>query len=88
MQDELGLTPEEFLKFMSTVLIQSAYHVSATQLFDEDSLLKEKLMIEEEVYFQTWKKIAEKKMIPPGKISTNRREKPLWETFKTIVNEQ
>ena len=88
LQDELGLTPEEFLKFMSTVLIQSAYHVSATQLFDQDSLLKDKLMIEEEVYFQTWKKIAEKKMIPPGQVSTNRREKPLWEMLETIVNEQ
>ena len=31
--------------------------------------------------------MAEKKKLPPVEMSTNRREKPLWETLERIVNE-
>ena len=86
-REELQLDEDEYLQFMSTVCIQSAYRASSTQLFHPISLLKSKLTISEKRYNEIWKMIAEAKKLPDGKISTGRRETPLWETFERMANE-
>ena len=86
--DELGLGRRQYLQFMSTLFIQAAYGVSVTQLYHGRlSLLKEKTLMEMDDYVEIWKTISSKRSIPDTEVSTNRREKPLWECMEYIVND-
>ena len=38
-------------------------------------------------FMEIWKLMSEKKRIKPSEISTNRRERPIWQTLENIVNE-
>ena len=87
LQAELELDKKTYLQFMGTLCIQAAYHISSTQLFQDTSLLKEHLSISEERYNEIWKLMANKKKIPPTRISSSQRELPLWEGLELIVND-
>ena len=87
LQEELDLDEVTYLKFLSTLCVQAAYHTSSTQLFFSKSLLRDHTRMSKKEYNEIWKRMSEKKKIPPSQISTNRRDTPLWEKLETIVNE-
>ena len=85
LKEELSLCNKEYLRFMNTLCIQSAYHISSRQIFHSDSLLKDKVLMSEAEYNEVWKIMSEKKRIHSTGISTSRRAIPLWESIETIV---
>lgn len=87
LREELELSAIEYMEFIATLCTQASYRVSSKQLFCKDSLLKGALLISEETYNGIWKRIAEKRKLKPGEMSTNRREQPLWASLELIVNE-
>lgn len=86
LKNELDLSDEEYLKFMSTICIQAAYRVSSSELFGKSSLLKSSSKMDEKTYNNIWKMFAEKKRILSSSISTSRRMIPIWTSLQHIVN--
>ena len=86
LKKELELTNEDYLNFISTICVQSAYRVSSTELFDKASLLKGSLNIDEASYNKMWRVFAEKKKVSQSSISTSRREQPIWASLEHLVN--
>ena len=86
LKKELELTNEDYLNFISTICVQSAYLVSSTELFDKASLLKGSLNIDEASYNKMWRVFAEKKKVSQSSISTSRREQPIWASLEHLVN--
>ena len=87
IKEELELDGPTYLKFMSTLCMQSAYRTSSLQLFHVTSLLKDSNIMTAEEYNLIWKEMSEKKKLSKSQISTSRRDSPLWESFENIVNE-
>ena len=85
--EELEISEEKYLRFLSTICIQGAYHQTSNQLFGKRSFLNKHVPMSEEEYNGLWKKIAEKKKLLADELSTNRREKPLWEKMELVLNE-
>lgn len=86
LQDNLGLSKKEYMQFMGTYCLQSAYLVSSTQLFSSDSSLKNDALMNEREYNGIWKQIATARKVEANHISTSRREAPLWEELERITN--
>lgn len=84
--NELNLTPETFLKFMSTLSAQAAYRVSSTALYESHSLLKDKMPMMEGEFNAIWRAIATKKKERSNEIRTARGQTPLWELLESTVN--
>ena len=87
LKKELDLSDEEYLLFFSTMTIQSAYRISSTQLYDECSLLKDKVSMSQEAYHEVWRRLAERKQLPKSQIQTSRRAPPTWQLLEGHVNE-
>ena len=83
---ELSLSKETYFRFMCNFLIQSAYKISVTGLYDKDSLLRGEVAMTKTEYLSIWKKIATLKELPSASVSTSRREEPIWQAFEEIVN--
>lgn len=88
LQLELDLDTEMYLRFMAAFCMQSAYRVSSTELFHPESLLSEKIPIDENKYNEIWKLMAEKKKLQDSQIRSTRQGTPIWESLEGIVNTQ
>ena len=87
LQENLGLMPETYLKFLSTFCIQAAYKVSTSQLFDSESLLYHAVPIDAAEYNEIWRKLATKKRMEQSQfIGAGRRDKCVWEYLEEAVN--
>ena len=86
LMQELSLSKETYFRFMCNFLIQSAYQISVTSLYSNDSLLKSEVAISKAEYLSIWKKIVTLKELPSASVSTSRREEPIWQAFEEIVN--
>ena len=84
---EVNLSHEQYIEFMSTLCIQSAYRVSSRELFSRHSLLKNHTTMTESDYNKIWKDMASLRKLPRTEMRTSRRQIPLWETLETKVNE-
>lgn len=89
IQEQLGLSPLEFLQFMRTLCIQAAYKISSTQLFDSSSLLFHTIPMSEEQYNKIWLKLSTTKRRGEDVsfIGAGRREKCIWEYLEDIIND-
>jgi len=87
LRRELEISQQDYLRFMNTFCVQSAYRVSSRELFRNDSLLKDSVLMDEAEYNALWHILANKKQVPPTSIRTSRHSKPLWESLETILNE-
>ena len=83
---ELSLTDEQYLKFMCTFCLQSAYRVSSAELFRNNSILKEFVPMPSDEYNGIWQKIASIKEVPCTHIRRPQSEDPLWTELEDIVN--
>ena len=83
---ELTITEVEYLRFISTMCVQAAYRVSATELYDPESNLDVSKLMEKKKYLAIWKCMSEKKKIPSSSISSSRRESPIWMAIEDITN--
>ena len=83
---ELQLSNEKYVEFISTIFIQAAYRVTSTELFDPLSLMKDLSPLAHDEYNKIWLKFATKKRIDTTKMSTNRREAPIWSQMEELVN--
>lgn len=86
LMQELSLSKESYFRFMCNFLVQSAYKISVTSLYDKDSLLKSQVSMTKEEYLSIWKKIATLKELPTAAVSTSRRDEPIWQAYEKIVN--
>ena len=87
-REHLNFSTQMYLEFMIVLCTQSAsYCISSSQLYDDDSLLKEHVPISSEDELNNiWKKISEQRKVSDTQISTNsRRDTPLWEHPEVIV---
>ncbi len=87
MCNELNLSKMTYLKFMNTVFISAAYHLTSRQLFHDMSLLKAHTLMKEDKYNRVWRQMSEKRRLQRDEMSNSRREIPIWEGLETIVNE-
>lgn len=87
LKKELALSDEKYLKFLSTMCIQGGYHVSSHELFLPVSLLKDKALMNEAEYNKIWLTFAENRRLSSDTMSTSRREKPIWASLETLVND-
>ncbi len=87
LRDELSLDEDQYVKFMSIWCLQAAHHVSSTQVFHSESLLKAHAPMDEKSYNGIWKLMANKKKLTKAQMSDGRREIPLWEKLESLANE-
>jgi hypothetical protein len=86
LQQELGLSQEKYVCFMSTFLVQVAYRVSSTEMYQSESLLKQDLPLSENEYVNVWKQVATRKKLRNAEIRTTRSLEPLWQKLEAVVN--
>lgn len=85
--EELGLSDEDYAKFLMSFCVQGAYKISSTQLFSSESLIKMDQLMTKGEYNAVWKLIATKKKIQDGAyIGSGRREQCLWELLEASAN--
>ena len=87
LKEQLHMNTKEYLQFMHTFCLQAAYKISSTQLYANNSLLKDKTQMTREKYNKFWKAMSEKKKLRRNSVTTSRRDPPLWEELEKIVNE-
>ena len=87
-QDTLDLTSVDYIKFMRTLAVQSAYRISSTQLFDEQSLLFKEVPMSQSEYNGIWLSISTMKRLDKKNlfIAAGRRDKCIWESLEEILN--
>ncbi len=59
LMQELSLSKETYFRFMCNFLIQSAYQISVTGLYSDDSLLKSEAAMPKADYLSVWKKLRQ-----------------------------
>lgn len=57
-QQKLGYNHAEFSNFMRTFFVQSAYRLSATQMYSKESYIRTLSLMAKEAYIMMWKKVG------------------------------
>ena len=83
---QFELSDVKYLEFISTICIQSAYRVTATEMFHTMSHLQKDVLLNEAEYNKIWRTFATKRELDGMTMSTNRREVPIWRTLEDLVN--
>lgn len=88
-KQNLEMSSNEYLQFISLICTQAAYQLSSTQLFSKYSLVKHDVSMSQARYNELWSKLANVKRIGRTNeyIPGGRREKCLWEQLEDIVND-
>lgn len=87
LSSALNLTRLQFIKFFGTVCLQMSYKETVTGLYDELSLLKNDLLMEEKEMLEIYQKLAEQKKVNCSNfIGASRRDKCVWELLEEAVN--
>ena len=85
---EMMVKPDEFQRFIATCCAQMSYKETPSGLFDNKSLVVEKMVMTKERYHEIWGKIAKLKKIQKNNFAGSaRREECLWEIFETCIND-
>ena len=69
--DELEISEHEYMQFMGTLCIQSAYRISTEELFGKTSFLRDQTLMNKSDYIRIWKKLAEKRKLKPQQMSSS-----------------
>jgi hypothetical protein len=86
-EQEIGVSLLNYLKFLQVYALQSAYSVSSSQLFAQDSLLNPPRNTTAREYNDIWKEMANKNKLNGTQISSVRRMDPLWYKLESRLNE-
>ncbi len=86
LKSQLCLSDETYLKFMSTICIQSSYRVTSTELFSPMSILKREVKMAQEEYNKIWRDLSTKYELDGATMRTNRSEETIWHGLETIIN--
>ena len=87
-KEKLSLSDETYLRFMSTITIQSSLALTPSQLFcEEDSILAPSIPMTQDEYVEIWKEIAVKdRMATDSYIGDGRRVEYLYEKLERDFN--
>jgi len=84
---ELGIPEKEYLEFLGTIAVMSAYDISSAQLYGKYSLLKDAACMDQQKFLSLFEKLATSKKVSSTEIRTNRSPKPIWQTLEGVVND-
>ena len=89
LQSILEISRTEYLEFMITLVVQAAYRITSSQLYDSQSLLSREVPMAESRYNEIWLKLATLKKTEAHErfVAAGRRDKCIWEKMEEIVNE-
>lgn len=85
ISDELSWTYDDFCLFLKTFCVQSAYKISATELFHNGSYIKSDGLMEETDYVARWKVLGEA-CLPDDEKASPATRLTLWMKVEAAVN--
>ena len=87
VSEALELTRLQFAQFFGILCLQMSYKESFDSLFDSESALIDKVLMDKEDYMDVWEKIATMRKVSSNNyVGTSRRDKCLWQILETAVN--
>jgi hypothetical protein len=84
-KDTLKITHVDFIKFMKTFCVQTAYRVSCTEMFDSDSYVDTTKLCTSEEYTALWQKIGRVR-IPKDPKSSASSTDTFWMQLEEALN--
>lgn len=84
---ELAMDRITFCKFIGTLCLQMSYRETPGSMFDDFSLINDKVLMGKEDYMNAWKEMANLKRVDGNNfVGAARRPECLWEMLETVVN--
>ena len=90
LQSILEISSTEYLEFMITLVIQAAYRITSSQLYDSQSLLSREVPMAESRYNEIWLKLSTLKKIEKRErfVAAGRRDKCIWDEWNASIFKQ